>query len=96
VNTPPPKGVITLVSSLATKVHKTLHGIETDETMVPLFSTETDGQSRKQKFIMGKRNWCMVDWEEQTGELVFDIRVEKEKGRGKTVGYRLAVPRPGW
>ena len=35
---------------------------------------------------MGKRNWCMVDWEEQTGELVFDIRVEKEKGYGKTVG----------
>jgi len=29
-----PNGVITMVSSLATKVHKTLHGIETDETMV--------------------------------------------------------------
>ena len=29
-----PNGVITMVSSLATKVHRTLHGIETDETMV--------------------------------------------------------------
>lgn len=29
-----PNGVITLVSSLATKVHKTLHSIDTDETMV--------------------------------------------------------------
>jgi len=38
----------------------------------------------------------MVDWEEQTKELVFDIRVEKEKGCGKTVGYPLVVPRPGW
>jgi hypothetical protein len=96
VNTPPPNGVITMVSSLATKVHRTLHSIETDETMVPLFSTETDGQSRKQKFIMGKRNWCTVDWGEMTRELVFDIRVEKEKGCGKTVGYPTVVPRPAW
>lgn len=29
-----PNGVITMVSSLATKVHRTLHSIETDETMV--------------------------------------------------------------
>lgn len=39
-----------------------------------------------QMFIMGKRNYCMVNWEEQTGDLVFDIRVEKEKGYGETVG----------
>jgi len=85
-----------MVSSLATKIHKTLHGIDTDETMVPLFSTETNGQPRKQKFIMGKRNWCSVVWNEQTRELIFDIRVEKEKGCGKTVGYSQPVPRPGW
>jgi len=29
-----PNGVIAMVSSLATKVHRTLHHIETDETMV--------------------------------------------------------------
>lgn len=29
-----PNGVIAMVSSLATKVHKTLHHIETDEAMV--------------------------------------------------------------
>ena len=29
-----PSGVLTLVSSLATKTHKTLHHIDTDETMV--------------------------------------------------------------
>ena len=37
-----------------------------------------------QMFIMGKRNWCTADWDGRTGELVFDIRVEKEKGYGKT------------
>jgi len=96
VNTPPPNGVIIMVSSLASRVHKTLHSIDTDETMVPLFLKETNGQSRKQKFIMGKRNWCSVDWEKETGELIFDIRVEIQKGHGITVGYPLTVPRPGW
>ncbi|KAG5652343.1 hypothetical protein H0H81_005364 [Sphagnurus paluster] len=92
VNTPPPNGVITMVSSLATKVHKTLHHINTDETMVwytttlPLFQTDTNGQPRKQKFIMGRRNWCKVVWDPRTGDLVFDLRIEKEKGLGETVG----------
>jgi hypothetical protein len=35
---------------------------------------------------MGRRNWCQVDWDQLTGELNFDIRVEKEKGLGETVG----------
>ena len=78
--------MITLVSSLATKVHKTLHGIETDECMMPIFSTETNGQSRKQKYIMGQRNWCQSRIDEATGSLVFDIQIEREKGHGVTVG----------
>lgn len=53
---------------------------------MPLFQTETNGTARKQKFIMGQRNWCQVDWDEQSRELNFDIRVEKEKGHGQTVG----------
>ena len=96
-----------LVSSLATKVHKTLHSIDTDETMVcpaffpacdcshmfpapfqqPIFVNEPTGQPRKQKFIMGKRNWCRVEWDERTGEVEFDIRVEREKGCGVTTGW---------
>ncbi|KAF8232307.1 hypothetical protein L208DRAFT_1272706 [Tricholoma matsutake] len=96
VNTPPPNGVIAMVSSLATKVHKTLHHIETDEAMIPIFDTETNGTPRKQKFIMGRRNWCQVEWDPRTGELIFDIRVEKDKGLGQTVGYAIRVPRPGW
>ncbi|KAF9566336.1 hypothetical protein CPC08DRAFT_628649 [Agrocybe pediades] len=97
VNTPPPNAVITMVSSLATKVHKTLHSIGTDETMIPLFSKEPlTGQSRKQKYIMGKRNWCLVEWDNQTGDVIFDIRVEKEKGCGVTAGYPVHVPPPQW
>jgi len=122
VNTPPSDNIISEVSSLATADHSNLHRFETDKAMVELFSTDTEGRSRRpmpdgkpkfislkvephetsimgkpdQMFIMGKRNWCMVNWEEQTRELVFDIRVEKVKGHGETVGYPLAVPSPGW
>ncbi|EAU88219.2 plasma membrane protein [Coprinopsis cinerea okayama7 len=96
VNTPPPNGVITMVSSLATKVHKTLHHIDTDEIMIPVFTHDPSGSPRKQKFIMGRRNWCRVDRDDSTGSLVFDIRVEREKGYGATVGYTTTVPPPAW
>lgn len=106
VNTPPPNPVITLVSSLASKTHKTLHHIDTDETMVllsngytwhecnielssfqvPIFGKDTDGSSRKQKYIMGRRNWCIVERDEMTGEMIFDVRVERAKGEGNSVG----------
>ncbi|KAG7092398.1 hypothetical protein E1B28_008755 [Marasmius oreades] len=96
VNTPPPNGVITMVSSLATKTHKTLHHIETDETMLPVFTNDTDGSPRRQKYIMGKRNWCSTVFDESTGDLVFDIRVEKEKGIGQSTGYPVRCPPPRW
>ncbi|KAH7922819.1 hypothetical protein BV22DRAFT_1069793 [Leucogyrophana mollusca] len=97
VNTPPPNGVITMVSTLATKTHKTMHYAETDETMIPLFSHEPDGTPRKQnKFVMGRRNWCAAWWDSQTGEMVFDIRVEKEKGMGDSVSYPVRAPPPQW
>jgi hypothetical protein len=56
---------------------------------MPIFQTETNGTVRKQKFIMGRRNWCQVDWDAHTGDLSFDIRVEKDKGLGQTVGCVL-------
>jgi len=94
VNTPPPNGVISMVSSLASKNHKTMHQNDTDETMIPIFTTETNGKPRKQKFIMGRRNWCQVNWE--NGDWMFDIRVEIEKGVGETVGYSIRSPAPRW
>ena len=30
----PPNGVLTMVSTLSTKTHRTLHHLDTDETMV--------------------------------------------------------------
>ncbi|KII89007.1 hypothetical protein PLICRDRAFT_53502 [Plicaturopsis crispa FD-325 SS-3] len=82
----PPGGVISMVSTLATKTHKTMHYADTDESMLPLFVTETNGSNRKQRYIMGQRNWCSVQWDNTTGDLKFDIRVEKAKGLGVTVG----------
>jgi hypothetical protein len=35
---------------------------------------------------MGRRNWCSIRWDQKSGELSFDIRVEREKGVGETVG----------
>ncbi|KAF9036679.1 hypothetical protein BJ165DRAFT_1394689 [Panaeolus papilionaceus] len=97
VNTPPPNGVITLVSSLASKVHKTMHSSQTDEIMVPLFDKEpSNGQPRKQKYIMGARNWCRVEWNQDNGSMVFELRVEKQKGYGITSGYPMVVPQPVW
>ncbi|KAI6162521.1 hypothetical protein EDD17DRAFT_1757290 [Pisolithus thermaeus] len=97
VNTPPPIAVIAMVSTLATKVHKTLHYAQTDETMMPLFTHEPNGTVRsKNKYIMGRRNWCAVRWDGRTGEVMFDLRVETEKGLGTSVGYEVRVPPPQW
>ena len=101
----PPNGVITMVSTLSTKTHRTLHHEQTDETMVrasclydldvarsypslqiPIFERDPDGSSPKSKYIMGRRNWCAAQWDALSGDLVFDIRVEKDKGCGQTVG----------
>ncbi|KZT74001.1 hypothetical protein DAEQUDRAFT_720843 [Daedalea quercina L-15889] len=95
VNTPPPNPVLTMVSSLATKTHRTLHRAGTDETMVPLFEKEPNGQPAKSKFIMGRRNWCAVLWD-NNGNLIFDIRVEIEKGIGRTASYAIRAPPPRW
>jgi hypothetical protein len=53
---------------------------------VPIFKSDTDGSKPKSKYIMGRRNWCQITLEETSGDLSFDIRVEKKKGYGETVG----------
>jgi hypothetical protein len=52
---------------------------------VALFDRDTDGSKPRSQYIMGRRNWCCITLQ-PSGELLFDIRVEKEKGRGETVG----------
>ena len=62
---------------------------------MPLFDKDTDGTSKPRSlYIMGRRNWCCITLKQPSGDLLFDIRVEKEKGHGETVGY--AVPRLGY
>jgi len=96
VNTPPPAAVLTMVNKLSDKQHKTMHDVDTDETMLPIFATAPNGSASKSKYIFGARNWTKVVWDERTGELVFDIRLEKERGHGVTVGYPIRAPRPLW
>lgn len=63
-----------------------MHHLQTDEVMVPLFSKTPNGQKGKYKYVAGARNYTAVEWDEKSGELVFDIRVEKMKGQGETEG----------
>ncbi|KAI9511315.1 hypothetical protein F5148DRAFT_1274284 [Russula earlei] len=86
VTSTPPDKVIALVNSLSTKRHRTMHHVDTDEEMVALFQKDTDGSKPKSHYIMGRRNWCSITLKEPSGDLSFDIRVEKAKGRGETVG----------
>ncbi|KAF8497167.1 hypothetical protein F5888DRAFT_331073 [Russula emetica] len=86
VNTPPPNGVLSLVDSRSTKRHRSMHYADTDEEMVPLFDRDTDGSKPKSQYIMGRRNWCSITLKQPSGDLSFDIRVEKKTGYGETVG----------
>ncbi|KZV99091.1 hypothetical protein EXIGLDRAFT_712467 [Exidia glandulosa HHB12029] len=99
VNTPPPNAVLTMVSMLSGKTHKTMHHVETDEKMVPVFTKDTTGASPRSRFIMGKRNYSIIERDSASGDLACEIRVEIEKGVGKTVGghrYPIRAPPPLW
>jgi hypothetical protein len=49
-----------------------------------------------QKLALGRRNYCLVNYVDETGDLSFEIRVEIKQGRGETKGYGVVAPRPGW
>ncbi|ORY35022.1 putative plasma membrane protein [Naematelia encephala] len=96
VNTPPPAGAARMVAILGAHKHRTLHDENTDETMIPLFKTDTDGRPMKKKIVQPRRNYAAVEYEESTGNLVFDFRVEKAQGAGETVSYLVHAPPPRW
>jgi len=95
VNTPPPPGAAYMVAALGTHKHRTLHKMNTDERMIPLFEKETDGSKKRRPRVQARRNYTAVEYK-QTGELVFDFRVEKEQGLGETVSYPITCPAPRW
>jgi len=43
------------------------------------------------KNVMGKRNYTIIEYNLATQELRFEIRVEKVKGIGDTVGYDYTI-----
>ncbi|GAC98403.1 plasma membrane protein [Pseudozyma hubeiensis SY62] len=96
VNTPPPPAVISMLNKLASKKHRSLFYCGTKETMVPLFETDLNDQKQKDKYIIGARNWCSVEYLTATGELEFDLRVEKVRGGGETKSYAVKAPAPKW
>ena len=55
-------------------------------SQIPIFETDTDGSAPKNKYIMGRRNWCSVKLDSGSGDLIFELRIEKQKGYGETVG----------
>jgi hypothetical protein len=64
--------------------------------MVPLFETDLEGKKQKDKYIIGARNWCSVEYLEASGEVEFDLRVEKVRGGGETKSYAVKAPKPRW
>jgi hypothetical protein len=53
---------------------------------LPLFDRNEVGETVKPKYIIGKRNWTSVVYDRSSDDLVFDIRVEFERGAGATTG----------
>ncbi|TIA92650.1 hypothetical protein E3P81_01381 [Wallemia ichthyophaga] len=94
VNTPPPPVAAKVVNYLATKKHKSLHYIKTEEDAVKLFQVDTNGEESDYPYVMPRRNWTSIEFDESTGNLVYDIRVEIEKGSGTTKGYVINSPPP--
>jgi hypothetical protein len=60
--------------------------MRTMNLQMPLFIKDTNDTPCSSKYVMPRRNYCSVELNSYTGALIFDIRVEKEKGGGQTVG----------
>jgi hypothetical protein len=57
VNTPPPD----LMADILNKRNKVHHfDKETDEDMIPIFTTGVDGKPRNNKHLLPHRNWCSI------------------------------------
>lgn len=63
---------------------------------MPVFEYDLNDQKQNDRFIMGARNWCAVKRDATTGDLEFELRIEKEKGSGITKSYPVKSPPPAW
>lgn len=57
---------------------------------------QTDGSKLKNNTVLGRRNYCLVNYLPQTGELDFSLQVETEQGKGTTKSYAVKTPAPRW
>ncbi|TIC72570.1 hypothetical protein E3Q00_03843 [Wallemia mellicola] len=94
VNTPPPPPAAKLVNFLAKKHHKSLHYLKTEEDAVKLFEIDTNGEKSSFPYVMPRRNWTSIEFDDETGDLVYDIKIEIEKGSGTTKSYVIKSPPP--
>ncbi|WFD42874.1 hypothetical protein MPSI1_001524 [Malassezia psittaci] len=94
VNSPPPPAVITMMNWLSRKKHRSLFYVNTREKMLPLFEYDLEDKKQHNKYIMGARNWCAAYMDESTGELVFDLHVERSRGSGESKVYAMRAPPP--
>jgi hypothetical protein len=53
-------------------------------------------ESRRLNYVAGARNYTIGERDPATGDLVFDIRVERRRGEGETKGYVVRAPAPKW
>lgn len=65
--------------------------IHKGDGQIAVFDKDTDGSKPRSRYLMDRRNWCCITLQ-SSGELLFDIRVEKEKGHGETIGYAVLLP----
>ncbi|KAI9728818.1 MAG: hypothetical protein M1834_007204 [Cirrosporium novae-zelandiae] len=57
VNTPPPE----MLADVLNKRNKVHHlNPDTDESMIPMFTHDTDGKRRNNKHLLPRRNWCSI------------------------------------
>lgn len=98
VNAPPPPPVISMLNKLAKKKHRSLYYAGIKEASIPVFETDLEDKPQNDKYIIGARNWCAVTYLPDSGELEFQLRVEKSKGSGATAvkAYPVKAPPPRW
>lgn len=57
VNTPPPEMMADVLNK-RNKVHHLDH--DTDEDMIPIFTSDVNGSKRNNKHLLPRRNWCSI------------------------------------
>ncbi|KAI8981833.1 hypothetical protein BDF20DRAFT_863500 [Mycotypha africana] len=90
VNVPPPQVLLTVLNQKSTYV--TFDG-NIEERMYNLFKSSPNGNTRKNKKLMGRRNYCAGYFDEGTGKLNFWIQAEVDIGKKGTRGYLVDVPK---